>query len=71
MYIIHEKSLCCCLRCDRVAHPHYLYRFSNNIDFVNPVTSWAVSFWIFCSDTYSCAEHPSNTTDAYSTTGNR
>ena len=71
MYIIHEKSLCCCLRCDRVAHPLSLYRLSNNIELVNPVTSWAVSFWIFYSDTYPCAGHPSNTTEASSTMGNR
>ena len=37
-----KESVCCCLLCDRVAHPHY--RFSNDADLVNPVTIRAVSF---------------------------
>ena len=48
-----KESLCCCLICYRVVHPHSLYRFSNDIDIVNPVTSRAASFWIFCSVTRS------------------
>ena len=43
----------------------------HTLNLVNPVTSRAVSFWIVCSVTESCSEHPSNTTDAYSTIGNR
>ena len=39
-----KESLCCCLLCDRVAHPHSLNRFSNDTDLVNPVTSRAASF---------------------------
>ena len=39
-----KESLCCCLFCDRVAHPHSLNRFSNDTDLVNPVTSRAASF---------------------------
>ena len=42
-----NDSLCWCLLCDRVAHPHSLYRFSNDTDLVNPVTSRAASFWTF------------------------
>ena len=60
-----QESLCCCLLCDRVAHPHSLYRFSNNKDLVNPVTSRDASFWIFCSVTESCSEQPPHTTDTY------
>ena len=66
-----KESVCCCLLCDRVAHPRFLYRFSNDTDLVNPVTSWTASFWIFCSVTESCSEQPSHTTDAYSTIGYR
>ena len=51
-----------------VAHPHYLYRFSND---TNLVTSRAASFWIFCNVTESCSEQPSHTTDAYSTIGSQ
>ena len=57
-----KESICCCPICYRVAHPHSLYRFSNDIDLVNPATSRAASFWIFCSVTESCSEHPSHTT---------
>ena len=32
-----NESLCCWLLCDRVAHPHSLYRFSNDKYLVNPV----------------------------------
>ena len=39
-----KESLCCCLLCDRVANSHSLYRFSNDTDHVNPVTSRAASF---------------------------
>ena len=39
-----KKSLCCCVLCGRVAHPHFLYRFSNDTDLVDPVTSRAASF---------------------------
>ena len=61
-----KESLCCCLLCDRDAHPHSLHRSSNDTDLVNPVTSRAASFWIFCSVTESCSEQPSHTTDVYS-----
>ena len=44
---------------------------THTLDLVNPATSRAVSFWIFCSVTESCSEHPSNTTGACSTIGNR
>ena len=66
-----KESLFCCLLCDRVAHPHYLYSFSNDTDLVNHVTSRAASSWIFCSVTESCSEQLSHTTDAYSTIDNR
>ena len=33
-----NDSLCCCLLFDSAAHPHSLYRFSNDTDLVNPVT---------------------------------
>ena len=66
-----KESLCYCLLCDRVANPHSLYRFSNDTDLVNLVTSRAASFWIFCSVTESCSEQPSHTADAYSIIGNR
>ena len=36
-----KESLCCCLRFDKVVHPHTLGRFSNDKDLVNPVTRWA------------------------------
>ena len=39
-----KESFYRCLLCDRVAHPHSLYRFSNDTDLVNPVTSRAASF---------------------------
>ena len=68
IYLIHERELCCCLLFDKVVHPHSLNKFSNDIDLVNPVTRRAASFWIFCE---SCSEHPSHTTEAYSTTGKR
>ena len=42
-----NESVCCCLLCDRFAHPHSFYRFSDDSDLVNPVTSRAASFWIF------------------------
>ena len=42
---------------------------SNDTDLVNPVTRRAASFWIFGKVCESCSEHPSHTTDAYSTTG--
>ena len=42
-----NESVCCCILCERVAHPHSLYRFSNDTDLVNPVTSLAGSFYIF------------------------
>ena len=44
-----KESLCCCLRCDRDAHPHSLYtvRFSIDTELVNPVSSWNALFWIF------------------------
>ena len=66
LYVI--ESLCCCLLCDKVAHPHSLYRFASDTDLVNPVTSR-----LFCSVIESCSEQPSHTTDAYSicTIGNR
>ena len=41
-----KESLCCCLLCGRVAYSHYVYRFSNDTDLVNPVSSRAASFWI-------------------------
>ena len=63
-----KKSLCCCLLCNRVVHPHYLYMCSNYTDLIYPVTWWAAPFWIFCNVCESCSEHPSHTTDAYSTT---
>ena len=66
-----KEILCCCLLYDRVAHPHSLYRFSDDTDLVNPVTSQADSFWIFCNVTESCSEQPSYTADAHSTIGNR
>ena len=45
--------------------------FSYYTDLVtcNPVTRRAASFWIFCNVCETCPEHPSHTTDAYSTTG--
>ena len=43
-----KESLCCCLLCYRVVHPHSLYRFSNGAYLVNPVTRRAASFYIFC-----------------------
>ena len=39
-----KEKICYCLLCDRVAHPHFLYRFSSDKDLVNPVTSRAASF---------------------------
>ena len=57
-----NESLCCCLLCDIVAHPHPLYMFSNDTDIVYPVTCWTASFWIFCSVTEACSEQPSHTT---------
>ena len=65
-----KESICCCLLCDRVAHPHSLYRFSNDIYLVNPVKIQAASFCTFWSVPESCSEHPSHTTEAYSTIGN-
>ena len=32
-----KKSLCCCLLCDRVVHPHSLYMFHNDTDLVHPL----------------------------------
>ena len=49
---------------------HSLYRFSNDIDLVNPVKSQAASFCTFSSVPESCSEHPSHTTESYSTIGN-
>ena len=66
-----KESLCCCLLFDKVVHPHSLNKFSNDTDLVNPVTRRAASFWIFCKVCESCSEHPSHTTEAYSTTGKR
>ena len=66
-----KESLCCCLLFDKVVHPHSLNKFSNDTDLVNPVTRRAGSFWIFCKVCESCLEHPSHTTEAYSTTGKR
>ena len=63
------KQKCCCL-CDRVAHPHSVYRLSNDTDLVNSVTSQAASYM----DLFKCysiiLEHPPNTTEAHSTIGN-
>ena len=42
-----NESLCCCLLCDRFAHPYFLYRFFNDTDLVNPVKSPAASFGSF------------------------
>ena len=42
-----KESLCCCLLCDRVAHPYSLHRFSNDTILINPVTSQDASFGIF------------------------
>ena len=42
-----KESLCCCLLCDRVVHPHSLYKFSDETDLVNPLTSWAASYASF------------------------
>ena len=50
-----KEILCCCLLCDIVAHPHSLYRFSNDTDLVNPVASLVALFWIFCSVNESCS----------------
>ena len=66
-----KESLCCCLLFDKVVHPHSLNKFSNDTDLVYPVTRRAASFWIFCKVCESCSEHPSHTTEAYSTTGKR
>ena len=66
-----KERLCCCNLFDKVVHPHSLNRFSNDTDLVNPATRRAASFWIFCKVCESCSEHPSHTTEAYSTTGKR
>ena len=66
-----KNSLCCCLLFDKVVHPHSLNKFSNDTDLVKPVTRRAASFWIFCKVCESYSEHPSHTTEAYSTTGKR
>ena len=42
-----NESLLCFLLCDRVNHPHSLYRFFNDTDLVSPVTRRAASFCIF------------------------
>ena len=55
---------CCCLLCDWVVNPHSLYRFSNNA--LNTAGCFILDpLWCLSS-----SEYPSNTTDAYSTTGN-
>ena len=64
-----KESFCCCLLCERVVHPHLVYSFSNDTDLVNAVTRRAASFCIFCNAYEYCSEHPSHTTDSYSTTG--
>ena len=66
-----KESLCCCLFFYKVVHPHSVNKFSNDSDLVNPVTRRATLFWIFCKVCESCSEHPSHTTEAYSTTGKR
>ena len=66
-----KESLCCYLPFDKVVHSHSLNKFPNDTDLVNPVTRQAASFWILCKVCESCSEHPSNTTEAYSTTGKR
>ena len=66
-----KESLCCCLLFDKVVHPHSLNKFSNDTDLVYPVTKQAASIWIFYKVCESCSEHPSHTTEAYSTTGKR
>ena len=45
--------------------------FSNDTDLVNHVTRQAASFWTCCNVSASCSEHPSHSTDAYTTIGNR
>ena len=67
-----KERLCCCVLFDKVVHPHSLKKFSNDTDLVNPVTRRAASFcFVFCKVCESCSEHPSHTTEAYSTTGKR
>ena len=36
-----NETLCCCLLCETVAYRHSLYKFSNDIDLVNLVTTRA------------------------------
>ena len=37
-----NDNLCYYLLCDRVAHPHSLYWFSNGTDLVNQLVKWLV-----------------------------